>query len=71
MTEIRFHRDLYPGEKVDEALKLFEGFGAFERVEDPSYWVVRVDAGAADDERRVLGELQNYVLGLTVKGRSR
>ena len=71
MTELRFHRELYPGEQVDAALKLFEGHAAFERVEEPSYWVVKVDAGVADAERRLVGELQNYVLGLTVEARPR
>ena len=69
MTELRFHRDLYLGESVDEAVRVFEGHAAFELEEGESHWIVRVTAGDAAFERTVAGELGNYALGLTVKNR--
>lgn len=69
MTELRFHRDLYDGPAVDEAVKLYERHGAFELVQDPAYWVVRVTAKTAPKERALSRELSNYALGLTVKGK--
>lgn len=69
MTELKFHRDLYEGTAVDEALKLFAAYGAFERAEEPGYWVVRVTGKSAGREKRVTRELANYALGLTIKGR--
>lgn len=65
MTELRFHRTLYKGEAVDEAVKRFAGFGTFELREEPDYWVVEIQGG--DRERRIAGELGNFALGLTVK----
>lgn len=69
MTELRFHRDVYAGTSVDEALKVFDGFGTFEREEAPEHWVVRVQAGAPAREALVSRELANYALGLTVRAR--
>jgi hypothetical protein len=69
MTELRFARDLYDGKAVDEALKIFESYGTFERAEEPSHWVVRLTGKSAGREKRVSRELANYALGLTIKGR--
>lgn len=67
MTELRFHRDLYDGRAVDEAIKTFERYAAIERAESESHWLVRVSADAPARERRVAGELSNFALGLTVR----
>lgn len=68
MTTLRFHRSLYQGNAVDEAVKTFGRFATFDLVEEPEHWVVRLEAAAR--EREVAGELSNYALGLTVKARS-
>ncbi len=69
MTEVRFHRELYEGTSVDEAVKVFGRFGTFEMVEDPAYWVVKVTCKTETRERQVQRELANYALGLTIKER--
>ncbi len=71
MTTLRFHRELYSGPCVDEAVKLFAAHARFDLREEPEHWVVDLSA-AGDDaarERAVAGELGNYALGLTVKKR--
>ena len=65
MTELRFHRGIYSGLAVEEAVKLFAQYAVFRVREEPDHWVVEVEGGAR--ERRVAGELGNYALGLTVK----
>ncbi len=67
MIELRFHRELYDGKAVDEALKTFARFATFEQAEEPSHWVVRVRHDDAARERRIANELGNYALGLTIK----
>jgi hypothetical protein len=67
---LRFHRDLYPGELLDEAIKVYEPFAKLRRSEDSSHWVVTLDAQTEARERRVGGELGNYALGLTVQKRA-
>lgn len=67
MKELRFHRDLYPGEAVDAAIRTFEPWAQVEREALPSHWVVRISARSAAAERRVAGELANFALGLTVR----
>jgi hypothetical protein len=67
VTEVRFHRDLYRGECVDEATKALAAYAAFECAEESAHWVVRVSAATAERERRVVGELANRALGLTVR----
>jgi hypothetical protein len=67
---VRFHRDLYPGDVLDEALKVYEPFATIERREEPSHWVVSLTAEKEAREGRIAGELANYALGLTVKKRS-
>ena len=44
MRELRFAKDLYIGEQVDAAVKVFERFGTLERDEEEAAWIVRVDA---------------------------
>ena len=71
MTELRFHREIYRGECVDEAIKLYDRFAQLTRGEEDSYWVVRVEASSAARARRVADELANYALGLTIQKRER
>jgi hypothetical protein len=71
VTELRLHRDLYEGTAVDAAMKVYAPHATFERAEQPSHWVVQITARSPERERRVAGELANYALGLTAKGRRR
>jgi hypothetical protein len=68
---LRLHRELYEGKAVDEALGVFAAHGTYERKEEPSHWVVEITARTPERERRIAGELGNYALGLTTKGRKR
>lgn len=70
MTELRFHRELYTGNAIDEALKLYARFGTFEQAEEAEHWVVRVSAATEDRARKVARELANYALGLTIQNRT-
>jgi hypothetical protein len=67
VIELRFHRELYEGKAVDEAIKTFGKFATFEQAEEPTYWIVRVTAKDATRERRVANELSNFALGLTIR----
>jgi hypothetical protein len=69
VIELRFHRDVYAGTAVDEAVKTYASFASFELREEPRHWVVRLTSADAARERRVAGELGNYALGLTVRNR--
>ena len=69
MRALRFAKELYRGEHVDEALKLFERYGTLERAEEDDAWVVKIEAGSRAKERRLAGEIANYALGLTVQHR--
>lgn len=71
MTELRFHRELYEGKAVDEALKIFGAHATFEQAEEAAHWVVRVTGADEAREKRIAGELANYALGLTISSRSR
>lgn len=67
MKALCFHRELYPGEAVDAAIKTFEPWAQVTREASPTHWVVRITARSAAAERRVAGELANFALGLTVR----
>jgi hypothetical protein len=68
MKELRFHRELYPGEAVDTAVETFEPWARITRESSPTHWIVRIAAGSVAAERRIAGELSNFALGLTVRG---
>lgn len=68
-VELRLHRELYRGESVDEAVKLYARFASFELVEEPTHWLVKLRAKSPARERQIAGELANYALGLTIKQR--
>jgi hypothetical protein len=66
MIELRFPRAVYAGAAVDQAVKTFAAFAAFELSEEPEHWRVRLSAHAPGEERRLAGELGNYALGVTI-----
>lgn len=67
MIELKFHREIYAGPSVDEAVKIFAAYATFELEEEPAHWRVRITAASSDRERRIAGEFGNYALGLTIK----
>lgn len=67
MIRLRFHREIYAGEALDEAMKAFAAHADFQRAEEPGHWVVEVTARKPALERRIAGELSNWALGLTVR----
>lgn len=69
MRRVRFHKELYRGEAVDEAVRAYERFARFERSEAQDAWVVELSCKTPARERAVVGELSNYALGATIKGR--
>lgn len=66
-VELRFHREIYAGPCVDEAVKVYSRFARFELDEERTHWVVRLSARSEARERQIAGELANYALGLTIK----
>jgi hypothetical protein len=69
MTELKFHKSVYSGKAVDEAVKRFHAFAEFSLREEPEHWVVALSVADQTRERRVAGELGNFALGLTVQKR--
>jgi hypothetical protein len=67
VIELRFHRELYDGKAIDEALKVYSSHATFEQAEEPAHWIVRVTGKDAARERRIAKELANYALGTTIK----
>ena len=72
MIELKFHRELYDGFAVDEAVKAFAEFATAALEEQPSGFVVRLSATpvAAEsgfDEATIAAELGNYALGKTIE----
>lgn len=69
MIEKRFHIDLYDGNAVDAAVKVYEAFGSFQLEKSSEGWIVRIEANQGIDEQRLANELGNYALGTTIEGR--
>ncbi|MDP1823174.1 MAG: HxsD-like protein [Archangium sp.] len=69
MTRLAFHKSLYAGTAVDEAVKTFAPHATFELSETESAWVVQLSAAEPRKELRVARELGNFALGLTVQNR--
>lgn len=67
MIELRYPRQLYAGAAVDEAVKAFARFARFDLEEAPDHWVVRLEPHDPERARRLVGELGNYALGLTIQ----
>ena len=65
--DLRFHRTLYAGPAVDEAVKVFARHGEFHMSEETDTWVVKLRALKPERTRRLAHELANYALGLTVQ----
>jgi hypothetical protein len=68
VTELRFHRAIYRGTAVDEAVKMYTAYAEFELIETKDHFVVKIAGKSPVREKRVAGELGNYALGLTVRG---
>ena len=66
-SELRFHRSLYSGEAVDQAVKAFARVAEFELEQTADHWLVRVRPHDPAHTRRLLGGLGNHALGLTVQ----
>jgi len=69
MREVRFHRELYRGEAVDAAAKVYAPYARIELTEEPTHWVVRVSAASPVRELRVASRLAHQALGATVRER--
>lgn len=69
MTRLSFHKDLYAGTSVDEAVKLFAPYASFKLSAEPTAWVVEVSAQDASHEPVIARELANHALGLTIRSR--
>jgi hypothetical protein len=69
LTELRFHRDLYAGAAIDEAVKVYARFASFELTEEAAHWVVRISASSDARAAQVARELGNYALGITIRAR--
>lgn len=67
MISLAFHKELYDGFALDEAVKVYERFGTFERAEEGGHWVIRISASSTPREERLARELSNYALGLTIE----
>jgi hypothetical protein len=66
VKELRFPREVYSGEAVDEAVKTWQRFADFELSETDDHWVVKVTPKHEAAAAQIIGEFGNYVLGLTV-----
>ena len=69
MTRLAFHKSLYAGTAVDEAVKTFRPHGSFALSETEGAWVVEITVPDARKELRVARELGNFALGLTSQSR--
>jgi hypothetical protein len=66
MTQLRFHRQIYRGTAVDEAVKSFGAFADFALTEEPDYWVVQLTAKDPDPS----GQAPRHSLGAADSPRS-
>ncbi len=69
MRRVQFHKSIYRGEAVDEAVAAYKRFARFERSESDDAWTVELACKTPERERAVAGELASYALGATIKGR--
>jgi hypothetical protein len=67
VIELVFHKELYDGFAVDQAMQVYERFGVFQRSEEEARWVVQVSAKNPEREERLARELANFALGLTIE----
>lgn len=69
MIEKRFHFDLYDGNAIDKAVKVYEAYGSFELEKSSEAFIVRVTAKGGINENMLADELGNYALGTTIETR--
>ena len=67
MIQLRFKKELYAGEALDQALEAFAPHAELTRSESETEWLVELKAEA--DEALVANELENFALGLTIESR--
>jgi hypothetical protein len=67
VIELRFHKELYAGNAVDQAVKTYAQFGTFELDEQPHGWIVKITGNDQEREQTLALELSNYALGLTIE----
>lgn len=65
--DLKFHRELYAGEAVDEAVQRYRKHIEVEMHELPDVWHLRLRSIKPGLTRRVAHELANYALGLTIQ----
>jgi hypothetical protein len=68
MIQLMFHKELYLGEAVDEAVKVYSDYAKFEMLEQPHVWMVSLRANDPEQEVMLASELANYALGRTIEG---
>ncbi|MBZ0116175.1 MAG: HxsD-like protein [Sandaracinaceae bacterium] len=71
MRQLRLHREIYRGEAVDEAVKVYGKYATFDLKEEQAHWLVEITSSSPARERRIADELANYALGLTIRDRRR
>ncbi len=69
MIELRFREDLYAGEAVDAAVKLYAAWARFETEQTDGAWVVRLEPTGDVEGATLADELANYALGATIERR--
>ncbi len=66
MIELSFHRDLYSELAVQEAAQAFAAVADIDSERSGEAIILRVESRYPKHERRILGELKNYVLARTI-----
>ncbi|MDQ3032285.1 MAG: HxsD-like protein [Myxococcota bacterium] len=69
MSELRFHRGLYPSNALDEAIAVYESHADITRADDGEHVVVTIASAKPGRDVRVARELANYALGLAIQAR--
>jgi hypothetical protein len=74
VIELRFHRELYDGFAIDEAVKVYADFAEAALEQQESGFIVRLTALSRAleqglDEQVIALELSNYALGKTIERR--
>ncbi len=64
---LRFDKQVYAGEALDEAVKAFSNFAAFELKQEDDAWVVELISKSPQMADRLRNEFCNYALGLTIQ----
>jgi hypothetical protein len=72
VIELRFHRELYDGFAIDEAVKVYADFVKAELEEHETGYLVRLTALPAAteqglDDETIAAELGNFALGKTIE----